>query len=297
MKEKKRYKFSSLARPIELDLVTNNAIAVIAILVLLLGIIVKSVGGMPILEALWWGVQASLSMFLTWVLARELDPANELAAFVALPVAATGYYFFGFPDWLLTFYLIGIFRIINKSVGLPIKVLDVALVLLAGGWLLYDGSLLMVGLMPLPFLLDALLPQKDMRQLASFVLAAGIVAVISVFSNLTFPTPTASVPLLLSAGVLVLSAIPVLIFIHRPSTVADATGEKLHSIRVRATIIVAVLTCFAGSFLYGTFGISDLILLWAALGGVYLYRFSSIFIPKTQKREIQDDRSPDDPVF
>ncbi len=117
------YRFTSIARPIDPAYLTNRALLIVLPIAGLLSAAVASVhdtGSGP-LSAAFIGALVAL---VAWALTRELAPDYNDAAFIALALAWTMNVAFGTRQVMLLFVAILLMRIVNRSTGLPSRLLD-----------------------------------------------------------------------------------------------------------------------------------------------------------------------------
>ena len=81
---------TALGRPLDPRYPTNLAIGALSLIVGAVGAAVKLLSDVPLAESASWGIGAAFSVFLAWVLARELDPDYDLSAFVGVGLAIGG---------------------------------------------------------------------------------------------------------------------------------------------------------------------------------------------------------------
>ncbi|MFW6115934.1 MAG: hypothetical protein ACOC7Y_02610 [Chloroflexota bacterium] len=263
---------TTVGRSIDLSYPTNRAIAVVSFLVMVGAVLLQRTAGAPWLQSLLWGAQAALSIFLAWVLCRELDPDHDLSAFVAAGVALGGLLLWGLPRLAVIFWLILVVRVVNRSMGPPAGVLDSLGILGLGIWLSLQGHWGYALVTALVFFLDGRLPTRAPRQLLfalSGALGTAIVAVVGADP----PWDGAPSPLgvLIAAGICVLF-LPVIAAAGTVSSMGDQTGEPLKPVRVRAAQLIALLVGVHAAFLGGLPAQGALMPLWAAALGASLHR-------------------------
>ena len=110
-------RLSSVTRSIDLAYPTNRAIVIITLLFLLGTAGLQLILGKDISSASDSGLRAGASVFLAWAFARELDPDNELSAFVAAFLGCAGFLLFPSPFLLALFLELLLIRIVNRSTG------------------------------------------------------------------------------------------------------------------------------------------------------------------------------------
>jgi hypothetical protein len=263
---------TALGRPIDPAYPTNLAIAGLSAVVVVVATLVRLVGGATFLEGAVWGIGAGLAVFLTWALARELDPDHDLSAFAGVGLMGVGLFFVDLPSLLVLFWLLLALRMVNRSVGLPARPLDSLAVLGLGGWLTWQGYW-MAGLMTaIVFLLDGVLSRPLRYHLGMAGLAMLVTFVLAVFhGNLAMESGLAT-PMV----VMVVVALGLFLYVIATSrsveAVGDATGEPLDARRVQATQGIALLTGLLLAWWDGTSGVVAVLPLWAAGVGIALYR-------------------------
>mgnify|MGYP006296618895 FL=1 len=262
---------TAIGRPIDRNYSTNKAISIITIIVAAGSFVFKLITGFELVPAFLWGLGAGVAVFLGWAVCREIDPDNDLSAFVAAALTGIGLYLWDLPGFLQIFWLLLLIRIINRTTGLEPKILD-SLVLLALGMVLsYLGNWSFGIVTLIAFLFDALLPKKNRKQLIFAAAAAvGIVIRLFVIKGVWAPLELERVTFLVS-GLLVVLSVPVIIGYRKVSSTGDQTGEQLLSIRVQMGQITAVLAGIAAVIYSGTAGLYMMLPFWASIVAALLY--------------------------
>lgn len=164
------YRISSIGRPVDLRLLGNTAIVIVAAVALVGGAVWGWVQAGSLGAALAAGGSAALVAFLSWALGRELDPDVNATAFVGVGLALAIWVVVDGGDlWPLAAALIGS-RIVNRTVGPPARITDAIVVVgLVGIGVLFSGrwSLALIG--AVAFVLDAILKDGVRR---SWIFAA-----------------------------------------------------------------------------------------------------------------------------
>jgi hypothetical protein len=276
--------FTTLGRPIDPRYPTNVAISIVGFVVAAGGAVYRILAGDSWLDGILWGAGAALAVFLSWALARELDPDYDLAAFAGAALALPALIWLGQPAFLALFWVLLLVRVVDRTVGLPARPLDsLALVGLAG-WLAWQGSWPAPLLTGVAFLLDALLPPSDPRRdgdtqrrhlsLASIAVAAAVAAAIWRGDG------HAGAPL--SAGAWAGLAVASVLFLvviatsRRVTSVCDARGQPLVAARVQADQALALLAGLLFAWQQGADGVQALAPLWAAMLGAALWRIGTL---------------------
>jgi hypothetical protein len=279
---------TSIARPLDLNYLTNKAIALLSGIVFIAITFFWIIVGREFLDSAWWGFIASLAVFLSWAIARELDPDYDLSAFVTTGLSLIGIIVFGLPKISMLFWILLVARMVNRTTGLPVKRLDSLFLLVLAGWLTINENIL-IGLMTaLAFLLDSFLskPQKHQILFASIQLL--IVGISSSFNDVIFGEGTLSPSFALAIVVISSLFLVVIADSRKVRAVGDQTAELLDPRRVQAAQILALSTALLMAVWNGLPGIRVIMLLWAAIIGTSVYRF--FVLAKTSLLFISDDK-------
>jgi hypothetical protein len=271
---------TALGRIVDPRYPTNLAITTIAMIAAVVGAVWRLSAGDAFLASAMWGIGAAFGLFLTWALARELDPDHDLSAFVGVGLALIALLLFEMPSLLLALWLLLMLRLVNRSVGLPARPLDTLAVLGLGLFLTWQGQWL-AGLMTAAvFLLDGLLaPPLRYHLLVSGLafVATGVLAVVQGSINMG-PGFTASVSV---ASAMMSGLFLASIVASRPvRAVGDATGEPLSTRRVQTARALALLTALLFAWWDGQSGMVALSPLWAAMTGIGLYRVVDLILTR-----------------
>jgi hypothetical protein len=275
---------TSLGRtPIDPSYPTNLAIGGLTLAVTIAGAILRLVSGAAPLESVQWGIEVGLVLFLAWALGRELDPDHDLAAFVGVGLVLVTMLFANPPSLLLVLWLLLVLRTVNRTVGLPAKLVDSLAVLSLGVWLTLQGIWLAGLVTAIAFLLDGLLMPPLRRHLVASGLSFIIMVVLAVWHGGLAPEG-ATRPLVVIASVTISCLFLIVIATTRESrAVGDATGKPLNPRRVQAAQVLALLTALMTSWWNGAPGVEALLPLWAAMLGISLYRIASLLLSRSRQ--------------
>lgn len=269
----KIYDITAIARPIDLKYPTNKAIVLLSMMVIVASTLVRMVTGQGFLDSVWRGFIASLAVFLSWAIARELDPEYDLSAFVTAGLSLFGLIFFDDPIIIVLFWILLLTRVVNRTSGLPARMLDSLFLLALAGWLTFYGNIT-VGLMTsLAFLLDGILSRPRRHQLLFAGLPLLIIAIPFYLNSIKFGENELSLTLELAVVVVSLLFLLIIFDSRKVRAVADQTAELLDPMRVQSAQVVALATAILISLLHGSLGIVAIMPLWAAIVGTLLYRF------------------------
>ena len=112
---------SALGRPLDPSYRSNVVAIAVAALVGVVFAIYNLTASTP-LESSWW--TAAVAVFLSWAIAREIDPDRSAAATIAMPLAAIGAAFAA-PSLLFAFGVLIGTRLIVGTVGLDLRLVEV----------------------------------------------------------------------------------------------------------------------------------------------------------------------------
>jgi hypothetical protein len=265
-------RYSSLGRTIDLRYGPHRAITLLAAAAAVILGVQQMYRGASTLEAASQAAGAGILVFLTWALARELDPDHELSAFAAALLSGAGMLWLGLPTLLPSLWVILALRVVNRTVGRPPTGLDwlgmLGLTLymsLTASWLFAAFTAAAAGL-------DASLaePNRPSRLIAA--LSAGLAVGAYVLEPGRWVGLERS-PLELSvllAGSLFAGLI--IVTSARVASVADLTGNPLIPARVQSAQALGWSIGTIFMLRQGQTGLITQLPLWAGLIGVGLYR-------------------------
>lgn len=230
--------FTSLARPLELGRTTNRLIAALAVAGLVGGSVHGWLSGGEAIRALTDGGSLALTIFLSWALARELDPDGEAAAFIAVGLSVAAWLSLGRVDlWALGIAL-GACRMVARTTGPPAAFGDALIVFAATGVLaIVGGRWSLAAVAAMAFALDALLVDGKRSRLVFAVLALGSVGAAVAWSRAaTLSAPAHPVVL----GVVAVAGVVGVLSLPPPMSPADNGEHSLHRQRIVGAQLVAL---------------------------------------------------------
>jgi hypothetical protein len=118
------YQYTSIGRPLDPSYVTNKAVLVMMPISAVVGAAVGWFRHADPLLALQQALLFALVLFVSWALARELDPDDNPAAFISLGCGLLVALALGNPGILIAFVTLGLVRIVNRSTGLAARKTD-----------------------------------------------------------------------------------------------------------------------------------------------------------------------------
>ena len=269
---------SALMRPVDWNYPTNRAIILVMLGVFVSGTLLKVIQGEAILIAVGWGFSTGLAVFLAWALTRELDPDHELAAFVSSALTLAGILVWGLnASLLLLFWLIEAVRVLNRSVGLPVQLLDSLMLLGLGGWMVWQGYPEVGVLTAVVFFVDDRLNSHS-RQAKIMVWVSLLLTLGLTLLRPAEPASGARLPWALLAGLVVSGALFTWVIgaSHTPKAVCDVGGSRLRGACVQAGQILGLVTAVVFVARYGQVGFELAMPLWAVLLGAGLFHVGRI---------------------
>ena len=270
---------SAIMRPVDWNYPTNRLIILVTLGVLVLGTLYQLVlGGLGFLSALSWGASTGLAVFICWALTRELDPDDEYAAFAAAALYLVGLLIWGAQSKLLImFWLIEAVRILNRSVGLPVKILDGVLLLGLTGWLLWQGYFEIGLLTAAAFFMDDRLSAENRQELVLGGVSLVLTLVVFLLRPQSLGMDLSSVSLVVFVVVMVSVILYIWLILKssKPTSVCDVGGNPLRGVCVQAGQILGLTTAVLFFVRYGGAGFGYMLPLWAGLLGAGLYRLAN----------------------
>lgn len=264
------YRFTSIPRVIDPRYPTNRAV------LLLLPPAAGFAGAMAWLqgsgwtvvgEAAFWGVAVTVG---GWSLARELAPDLERVAFVSLLLTFGAFLEVESSSLLLLYAAVFLVRTVNRSVGLPPRLIDSVLLATLTVWAACGGAFPGLGLIgALAFGLDASMAERLGRQwfFAGICLAATWFCLDRQGLSWTPETLPAT-----AAGLLLIVGVGYGLTMwrtRRVKSLADVSGKPLSSARVLAGMAVGLLVGLQ-ALARGQPGLEASALVWAVLASVPL---------------------------
>jgi hypothetical protein len=259
---------SGVVRLFDLRLASNRFVVGAFVVALIVAPAVRGLQGAGFAEASSAGTQLAFSIFLSWALARELDPDSPASANAAL-CAACLILPSGEPQlWPLTALLFAV-RIVVRSTGCPPNLFDLVwLPVLAAQAARSAGGLIAASTLAFALAWDAQLPHPAQRRvmLSGLVAAVLAAAAAAVAGTLTpqIDAPTAgqwAVYAVVAVALLGLRTPP-------PRARADLTAEPISRERlIRGRWLVVAAGALTIMWLGGA-GAPALVGVWAAVIGV-----------------------------
>jgi hypothetical protein len=225
-------------------------------------------------------MQIAFSVFLSWAIARELDPDSPGSANAAA-LAGALIFLTGEPQlWAVTALLFAV-RILVRTTGRPPNLLDLAwLPALAAQSARSDGGLIAGLALACALIWDAKLPRPaGKRAMLSGVIAAAVAVAVAALEGTAAPDihmPTTGQWTVYAAALVALTGLQT----AAPLSVGDLTGERIFRERLFLGRMLAVLVGALTMLWLGGVGAPAQVGLWAALIGMAFNRWILVRVRK-----------------
>ena len=237
------YQYTSIGRPLDPAWPSNKAVLVLLPLAAVLGAALEWADGGTLGAVLLRALNLVLALFLSWALARELDPDDQTVAYISLAAGVLVGMLLDSPGLLAAIAALGLIRVVNRSTGLPARKSDsVVLVLLTITVIYSTGSPLFGGVAALAFILDGSLkePLRHQWVFALVCLGGMVVYLVDHDSGLGLPGTPDSLFEWLSVLFLLMFALGILLT-RRIRSRGDINDRPLLVGRVRGGLAVGLL--------------------------------------------------------
>jgi hypothetical protein len=237
------YQYTSIGRPLDPAWPSNKAVLVLLPLAAVLGAALEWADGGTLGAVLLRALNLVLALFLSWALARELDPDDQTVAYISLAAGVLVGMLLDSPGLLAAIAALGLIRVVNRSTGLPARKSDsMVLVLLTIAVIYWTGSPLFGGVAALAFILDGSLkePLRHQWVFALVCLGGMVVYLVDHDSGLGLPGTPDSLFEWLSVLFLLMFALGILLT-RRIRSRGDINDRPLLVGRVRGGMAVGLL--------------------------------------------------------
>ena len=213
-----------------------------------LGAVVAWMNGRPVIEILQQALFFLLIVYLSWALARELDPDDRVAAFISLAASLLAAIAVDAPGLLIVFTTLGLVRVVNRSSGIAARKSDSVILLLLVLAVMYTTESPFFGVVAaLAFILDGTLkdPLRHHWVFGLISLAATIVYMVDHDIGLGGLTAPDTLFEWLAMLFLLIFALNTLLLkvVHSKG---DANGKTLDLGRVRGGMAVGLFAAVQG---------------------------------------------------
>jgi len=214
----------------------------------LLGGFIGWSGGAGLQGVLLQGLVFALILFVSWALARELDPDDNPAAFISLFCGLAVAMALNSPGILIPFVTLGLVRIVNRSTGLAARQSDSVVLMVLSIVAIYVTESPFFGCVAaLAFILDGTLKNPLRRQWVYGLVCFGATVVYLVDHDIGLGQISAPDSLFEWLSVLFLLIFGLNILLMRGvSSVGDVSGHPLDVNRVRGGMAVGLCAALQG---------------------------------------------------
>jgi hypothetical protein len=236
---------SNLGRALDLAYKTNLAVVLLTIAA---GAATTALGllrGEGIAHSLISGGRIGLYLFLCWALTREIDPDHEGAAFLSMAVGLALLTRSAEPALLISFWQLGLLRMLNRSPGRPTTHLDSLALAAASLWLAWNEDWILGVVGGMIFMLDAFLDRPVLRHrwLGGLLIAFSLAFYLTISGQIPIRSyPSNALWMILAASLLLL---PLLLGSKRIESHGDASDHVLDTRRIQVTqvslLVIAIL--------------------------------------------------------
>ena len=237
------YRYTSIGRPLDPQFQTNRAVLILLPLAAVLGAVLAVMDDRGGAEIASQAASFALIVFGAWALARELDPDDNVAAFIGMAVALYAAVTVIEPGILIVFATLGLVRIVNRTTGLKARISDSIVVMLLTFWVIYSTQSPLFGTVAaIAFMLDGSLKDPIRHQWVFGLVCLGGTIVYMVDHDLGLLHLSAPDSLFewLTLLFLLIFALDTLL-LKKVHSVADVGGTRLDLARVRGGMAVGLL--------------------------------------------------------
>lgn len=261
----KIYKYTSIGRPLEPGFPTNKAVLLLLPAGAVIGAVSSWMGGDPAIQVLQQAMMFLLLVFGSWALARELDPDDHLAAFIAMAAAVLAALAVAGPGLLIVFATLGLVRIVNRSTGLVARISDSIICVLLVLLVMYSTGSPFYGVVAaLAFFLDGSLKEPLRQQWIFGLVCLGGTVVYMVDHDIGLgpvPAPDTLFEWLALLFLLIFALNTLLL--KKVFSKGDANGKVLDLNRVRGAMAVGLFAA-----LQGIMRPADVVIIVAVIAGI-----------------------------
>jgi hypothetical protein len=234
----------------------------------------------PFSQSLYLGLIQTVLVFICWTIGRELDPDNDYAAFLGIPLLFLPFSLTQGNIFVLLWFLISI-RLINQTTGKKTTSSDVTFYLfLSILSAILSTQILIFPLSILIIVLTSAIPSKQIQlSILSIPLIPSFILFFLVFPKtwiLLNPSPWILIYIAVSCALM--------FFVTITTDHIDSKGDRSFSPlslkRVQSSQIIAVLSVLMISTFHGS--ILSVFPVWAAITGVGIFRLFHFFINKDE---------------
>ena len=255
----------TLARKIDFSYTTNKVILALSAL--------AAVAGFLVTKDIKSGIYIGMGVFLTWVIAREVDPKHDYSAFACVTISLVNLFYYEKINLLVLLWIVLVLRLLNGITGKDLTAVDIFSIL---GVSIYMSIDLKNSIYMVPFI-SAIMSLNKFDKKSKITTAALIISVVIFllesfyfkifeFQVIDFSSP---INIVVIAGSFLFS---VWINFISIKDVKDDLGNPIEERRVRAAQmlfgnIVLLLLLFAG------INLNNLVIYISVMLGIVTYSF------------------------
>lgn len=268
----------TLIRRININFTPNKVLLIILSLVFFASFSWSFYTGFSLIESIISAITQLLIVFFCWAIGRELDPDNNYAAFLGIPLLFLPFSFNQGYVFVLLWFLIGL-RLLNQTTGKKTSSTDVTFfVFLSLLSAVLSHQLAIVPLSIVIIFFSSFLPKKQLElSVLALPLFPSFLLLILVYPNAWIflnASPWILVYIALSSGLLFL----VTTTTDKIESTGDNSFNQLSLKRVQSAQLLTVISVLLISTFHGS--IFSLFPVWAAITGVGIFRLGQLFIKK-----------------
>lgn len=250
----------------------------------MLTLIIFTYTGEPFTAALIGALSSAAIIFLSWAVGRELDPANQWSAFIALPILYIAYFTAGRPSLLVLLFIILSSRLINRISGLQPYKSDALLLIVIGALLYFNSLYFALPYLILIFLIDALTEPANRFQLVSALAgSAGYLVLLIVLRPALslFIPETVLVIYPAAAVILVFLSVVCISYLTRHDRVLDDLNRaEVKYLRVAAARFLIAAWIVAEILCGGVISLLQIYPVVIIFGSIFIYHLIRVVISK-----------------
>jgi hypothetical protein len=268
---------SGIGRPLKVEYPTNRAIIYIVLSSFILGTLIKFFTNEAFLSSTVWALRFSVTLLLTWALARELDPDNNASAFISVVLGLATFVLFPPTSLLVLFWLVLVSRILNRITGISPQLLDVVGIVSLAIFMSWRESWIFGVLTALVLFTNSWLDNEKKRgTLLLIIVIVPVLVLLFNFKNdfLMNADPSTEIIIFLTACTVLF--VPVIYKTNSLKTFTDMTSEPISVIRLRVTRIMALTTGALVFIIQGSAGFNQLLPLWMVLVSISFMYYRSL---------------------
>ena len=253
----------TLGRKIDFNYKTNKIILILAVVAGLAGYFITG----DIISALYIG----MGTFLTWALAREVDPKHDYSAFVCLTISLVNLFYYRSISLIILFWIILILRLLNGITGKAITQIDILAVLALSLYLSIDlkNSIYIVPFISAIMTLNKI-HKKTKFKTAILIISIGIFLLESFYFKM-FEFTAIDFSNKINIGVIGLSIVfSIWINFIRIEDLKDDQGSPVNKTRIRAGQMLFSNTVLL-LLLFSVIGLNNLIIYMSVMVGIIVY--------------------------